>query len=77
MLCIKKVFNSLNSFLFIFKLFVLLPYPIWNMTDIFLNKIIKPRFLLIKAEKKNNIPKHPLYLKGDLKPQVYILGDVS
>lgn len=51
---IKKVFNPLNSFPFIYKLFVPLPYPIWNMADTFLNKIIKftkPRFLLIKAEK--------------------------
>ncbi|RJS81948.1 class I SAM-dependent methyltransferase [Methanophagales archaeon] len=51
---IKKVFNPLNSFPFIYKLFVPLPYPIWNIADTFLNKFIKftkPRFLLIKAEK--------------------------
>jgi ubiquinone/menaquinone biosynthesis C-methylase UbiE len=51
MLRIKKVFNPLNSFSFVFKLFVLLPYPIWNMADNILNKFIKPLFLLIKAEK--------------------------
>jgi len=52
LVCIKKIFNPVNSFPFLYKFFVPFPHSIWRWTDTILNKVIsKQKFLLIKAKK--------------------------